>query len=127
MNMYRTALSALLLTPIIGGMGVKMIQGYQNAAKAAENFVTESEKQMEQTNALFDEIFDETSDSDISIDILSEDIDIDDINVEDIDIDDISIEDIDIDNMDIDNINTDNIQDDGMIIDDAEKLQIQEH
>ena len=93
MNMYRTVLSALLLTPIIGGMGVKMIQGYQSAAKAAEDFVTESEKQTEETNALLDEIFDETSDPDINTDILSEDMDVD------------------------------NIQDDDMITDESEKLQ----
>lgn len=88
MNMYRTALSALLLTPIIGGMGVKMVQGYQNAAEAAENYVTESEKRMEQTDVLLEEIFDETSDFNGNTDILSEDIDIGHIYNDDFVVDD---------------------------------------
>ncbi len=80
MNFYRTALSALLLTAIISGIGVKMIQGYQSAAKAAERYAAEAEKQMEQTAALLDEVFDETLDSDT--DILSEDTFEDDISTE---------------------------------------------
>lgn len=72
MNFYRTALSALLLTAIISGIGVKMIQGYQSTAKAAERYAAEAEKQMEQTAALLDEVFDETPDSDIDTDILSD-------------------------------------------------------
>lgn len=80
MNFYRTALSALLLTAIISGIGVKMIQGYQSTAKAAERYAAEAEKQMEQTAALLDEVFDEIPDSDT--DILSEDTFEDNISTE---------------------------------------------
>lgn len=82
MNFYRTALSALLLTPIIGGIGVKMIHGYQNATEAAERYVTESEKQMEQTAALLDEALDETLDLDMNTEILSDDTFENDISIE---------------------------------------------
>lgn len=82
MNFYRTTLSALLLIPIIGGIGVKMIHGYQNATEAAERYITESEKQMEQTADLLEEALDETLDLDMNTEILSDDTFEDDISTE---------------------------------------------
>lgn len=82
MNFYRTALSALLLTAIIGGIGVKMIQGYQSAAEAAEHYAAEAAEQMEQTAALLDEVFDEPLDLTVNTDILTDDISEDDMDTE---------------------------------------------
>lgn len=62
MNLYRTAISALVLTPIIGGIGAKMMYEYYNTIKSAENYAEECEEQMEQTTALLDQLLGETLD-----------------------------------------------------------------
>ncbi|MBQ8983703.1 MAG: stage II sporulation protein R [Lachnospiraceae bacterium] len=49
MNLYKTALSALLIAPIIGGVSVQMIHGYQAAKEKAEQITTEHTEQIEQT------------------------------------------------------------------------------
>lgn len=49
MNLYKTALSALLIAPIVGGVSVQMIHGYQAAKEKAEQITTEHTEQIEQT------------------------------------------------------------------------------
>ena len=49
MNLYKTALSALLIAPIIGGVSVHMIQGYHAAKEKAEQITTEQTEQIEET------------------------------------------------------------------------------
>lgn len=58
MNLYKTALSALLLAPMIGGISVKMIQGYQSAKEMAECYAADAETQIEQTMALLEDELD---------------------------------------------------------------------
>lgn len=55
MNLYKTALSALLLAPIVGGISVQMIHGYQNSKELAERYVSDAEAQMEEVAAMLDE------------------------------------------------------------------------
>ncbi len=55
MNLYKTALSALLIAPIVGGISVQMIHGYQNSKKLAERYVSDAETQMERVAAMLDE------------------------------------------------------------------------
>lgn len=85
MTSYKTILSALLTAPIICGIGIKMLHGYQSAANAAEQYMNEYETQMEQTTALMEQVI--GSDTDMDIDILSEDF-VDDYDIETDDIED---------------------------------------
>lgn len=49
MNLYKTALSALLIAPIVGSVSVQMIHGYQAAKEKAVDITTEHTEQIEQT------------------------------------------------------------------------------
>ncbi|MBQ8984175.1 MAG: stage II sporulation protein R [Lachnospiraceae bacterium] len=55
MNLYKTALSALLIAPIIGGVSVHMIHGYQATKEKAEQITTEHTEQIEQTIKMIEE------------------------------------------------------------------------
>jgi stage II sporulation protein R len=76
MNLYKTALSALLLAPVVGGISVQMIHGYQNTKAQAEHYVSEAETQMEEALSLLeseDETFDMLGLEDIEPDMLESD------------------------------------------------------
>ena len=40
MDLYKTALSALLIAPIVGGISVQMIHGYERTKEQAEQYVS---------------------------------------------------------------------------------------
>lgn len=52
MNLYKTALSALLIAPIVGGVGVHMINNYKAMKAKAEEVVTYSESSMREIEAM---------------------------------------------------------------------------
>lgn len=54
MDMYKIALSALLLAPIAGGVGIHMLQNYQDMKQQAETIVISSNEQMESVEKLLD-------------------------------------------------------------------------
>lgn len=83
MTSYKTILSALLTAPIICGIGIKILHGYQNTASAAEQYMNEYETQMEQTTALMEQVID----SDTDMDTLSENF-VDDYDIKTDDIED---------------------------------------
>lgn len=48
MDLYKTALSALLIAPIVGGISVQMIHGYERTKEQAEQYVSSTQKQIEE-------------------------------------------------------------------------------
>ena len=65
MNIYKTALSALIIAPIIGGVSIQLIRQYQSTREQAERYASEAEQQMEQVMAMLgespDDIMDEAA------------------------------------------------------------------
>lgn len=60
MNLYKTAISALVLVPIVGGISAKMMYEYHHTLKSAERYAAEYQEQAEQTAALLDQLLEET-------------------------------------------------------------------
>lgn len=52
MNLYKTALSALLIAPIVGGVGIHMINNYKAMKAKAEELVVYSESSMREVEAM---------------------------------------------------------------------------
>lgn len=52
MNLYKTAISALLIAPIIGGISIPMIKNYQNLRKQAEELAAYSEERLAEVEAM---------------------------------------------------------------------------
>lgn len=55
MNVYKTAISALLLAPVVGGISLNMFHNYMNVKEQAEQLSIASQEQLEQVEALLDE------------------------------------------------------------------------
>jgi len=62
MNVYKVALSALLLAPVAGGIGIHMFHNYQELKQQAETVVVSANEQMESVEKLLNnpEFFDDT-------------------------------------------------------------------
>lgn len=62
MNVYKVALSALLLAPVAGGIGIHMLHNYQELKQQAETVVVSANEQMESVEKLLNnpEFFDDT-------------------------------------------------------------------
>lgn len=62
MNAYKVALSALLLAPVAGGIGIHMLHNYQELKQQAETVVVSANEQMESVEKLLNnpEFFDDT-------------------------------------------------------------------
>lgn len=84
MNVYKVALSALLLAPVAGGIGIHMLHNYQELKQQAETVVVSANEQMESVEKLLNnpEFFDDTDQlakteafDDIDLLIGSEDLD----------------------------------------------------
>ena len=52
MNLYKTAISALLIAPVIGGISIHMIKNYQNLQKQAEELAAFSEERLAEVEAM---------------------------------------------------------------------------
>ena len=55
MNLYKTAISALLIAPVIGGISIHMIKNYQNLQKQAEELAAFSEERLAEVEAMLNE------------------------------------------------------------------------
>lgn len=55
MDMYKIALSALLLAPVAGGVGIHMLQNYQEMKQQAETIVISANEQMESVEKLLED------------------------------------------------------------------------
>lgn len=55
MNMYKTAISALILAPLVGGISIHTIQNYMNVKEKAEQLKLASQEQVRQIETLLDE------------------------------------------------------------------------
>lgn len=54
MNIYKTALSALILAPIVGGIGLHTMKQYQAMKEKAEELAVMSEEQLQEVEAALD-------------------------------------------------------------------------
>ena len=52
MNIYKTALSALILAPVVGGISVHMIQNYMEMKEKAETLSAYSAEQVNRLEAM---------------------------------------------------------------------------
>lgn len=59
MNLYKTALSALLIAPIVGGVSVHMINNYRAMKEQIEELTADSEKSLEELEAVMSGELDE--------------------------------------------------------------------
>lgn len=55
MNVYKTAISALILAPIVGGVSINILHNYMNVKEQAEQLSLTSQEQLRQVEALLDE------------------------------------------------------------------------
>lgn len=55
MNLYKTAISALVIAPIIGGISIHMIKNYQNLKQQAEELAAFSEESLAEVEAMLNE------------------------------------------------------------------------
>lgn len=59
MNLYKTALSALLLAPVVGGIGIHSIQQYQAMKEQAEALTMQTEQSILEVETLLNDELDE--------------------------------------------------------------------
>lgn len=59
MNLYKTALSALLLAPVVGGIGIHSIQQYQAMKEQAEALTVQTEQSILEVETLLNDELDE--------------------------------------------------------------------
>lgn len=64
MNLYKTALSALLIAPIAGGIGVHMINNYRAMREKAEELAVYSENSMKEVEAMLNGELNDMADPD---------------------------------------------------------------